>query len=51
MRDVVRQMSELTNAPVNRDDVVKSLRQMEADEIIQFSERTQILFVRTGIVQ
>ena len=31
VRDVVRQMSEITNTTINHNDVVATLRQMEAD--------------------
>ena len=51
VRDVTRQMSEITNTTVKHDDVVTSLRQMESDGIIQFNERSQTLFVRSGIMQ
>jgi len=51
VRDVTRQLSEITNASINHDDVVGTLRQMEADGTIQFNERAQTIFVRTGIVR
>jgi DNA replication licensing factor MCM4 len=51
VRDVVRQMSEITNTTVNHADVVSSLRQMEADGAIQFNERAQSIFVRSGIMR
>lgn len=51
VRDVTRQMSEITNTTVKHDDVVTHLRQLESDGIIQFNERSQTLFVRSGIMQ
>ena len=51
VRDVTRQMSEITNTTVSHNDVVTSLRQMEADGVIQYNERAQTLFVRSGIMQ
>lgn len=51
VRDVVRQMSEITNTTVNHADVVSSLRQMDADGVIQFNERAQTIFVRSGIMR
>lgn len=50
VRDVVRQLSEVSNQAVDQDDVVNVLRQMEADGVVQFNERAQSLFVRSGIV-
>jgi DNA replication licensing factor MCM4 len=51
VRDVVREMSEITNTTVNHADVVSSLRQMDADGVIQFNERAQSIFVRSGIMR
>lgn len=50
VRDLARQMTEISNESVSHDDVVTALRRMEADGTIQFNERNQSVFVRTGIV-
>ena len=50
VRDVVRQLGEITNVAVSHDEVVEALRRMEADGIVQFNERAQSVFVRAGIV-
>jgi DNA replication licensing factor MCM4 len=51
VRDVTKQLAEITNATIPHDEVVKALRQMEADGVIQYQERAQTIFVRTGIVR
>lgn len=51
VRDVTRQMGEITNTPISHDEIVDVLRRMEADGVIQFNERAQTIFVRTGIMQ
>ena len=48
-RDVARQLSEISNTTVSQDDVATALRRLEADGMVQFSERNQSVFVRTGI--
>jgi DNA replication licensing factor MCM4 len=50
VRDVTRQLTEVTNVTVSQDEVVEALRRMEADGIIQFNERAQTIFVRVGII-
>lgn len=50
VRDVVRQLAEVTNADVSQEEIVSALRRMEADGMVQFNERAQSVFVRTGIV-
>jgi DNA replication licensing factor MCM4 len=50
VRDVTRQLSEISNTSVEQDNVVSALRRLEADGVIQFNERNQSIFVRTGIV-
>jgi DNA replication licensing factor MCM4 len=51
VRDVSRQVSEVLNATIPHDDLVEAIRLMEADGIVQFNERGQTVFVRTGIVR
>jgi DNA replication licensing factor MCM4 len=50
VRDVVRQLSEVTNTDVSQEEIVEALRRMEADGVVQFNERAQSIFVRVGIV-
>jgi DNA replication licensing factor MCM4 len=50
VRDVTRQLTEVTNVTVSHDAVVEALHRMEADGIIQFNERAQTIFVRVGII-
>lgn len=52
VRDVTRQLAEINNnnAPPH-DDVVEALRRLHADGVIQFKEREQTIFVRSGIVR
>ena len=49
VRDVTRQLSEISNTQVAQDEVVGALRRLEADGMVQFNERNQSIFVRTGI--
>eukprot|EP00590_Aulacoseira_subarctica_P006014 CAMPEP_0172415316 /NCGR_PEP_ID=MMETSP1064-20121228/1746_1 /TAXON_ID=202472 /ORGANISM="Aulacoseira subarctica , Strain CCAP 1002/5" /LENGTH=983 /DNA_ID=CAMNT_0013152253 /DNA_START=19 /DNA_END=2970 /DNA_ORIENTATION=- len=48
VRDVRRQIGEVVNSTVGQEEVLECLKQMEADGIIQFNERQQTIFVRTG---
>jgi len=49
--DVRRQLSEIMNlSTVEQNDIIESLRCMEADGLIQFNERAQTIFVRAGVV-
>ena len=49
--DVRRQVSEVMNLSALRpDDIVETLRRLEADGLIQFNERNQTLFVRCGLI-
>jgi len=49
VRDVARQLSEISNTQVAQDEVVSALRRLEADGMVQLNERNQSVFVRTGI--
>ena len=51
VRDITRQVSEITNTTVQHDAIVEALRQLDADGVVQFNERAQTIFVRTGIVR
>jgi DNA replication licensing factor MCM4 len=52
VRDVTRQLTEILNvSSLEHDDVVKALRQMHEDGVIQFHERNQTIFVRAGVVR
>jgi DNA replication licensing factor MCM4 len=50
VRDVTRQLSEISGQQVAQDDVVVALRRLEGDGAVQFNERNQSIFVRTGVV-
>ena len=50
VRDIVKQLSEVTNETFAHDAVVGMLRRMEDNGHIQFNERAQTVFVRSGIV-
>jgi DNA replication licensing factor MCM4 len=49
VRDILRELTEFTNMDVSQDEVIHALRTMEADGFIQFNERAQTVFVRTGV--
>lgn len=51
VRDILRELSEITNFDVSQDDALHALRTMEADGLIQFNERAQTIFVRTGVAK
>lgn len=48
--DVRKQVNEVMNAQLQQEDIVESLRQMDADGIVQFNERSQTIFVKSAIV-
>ena len=50
VRDVNRQLTEVTNMAVSQGEIVEALRRLEADGVIQFNERAQSIFVRVGII-
>ncbi|KAL3912385.1 MAG: hypothetical protein SGILL_006904, partial [Bacillariaceae sp.] len=51
VRDVARQLSEISNTQVPQEDVAEALRRLDADGAVQFNERNQTAFVRTGVLQ
>jgi DNA replication licensing factor MCM4 len=51
IRDVTKQLSEISNIAVTSDDIIEVLRQFDAEGIIQLNERAQTIFVRTGIIR
>jgi len=51
VRDVTKQLTEINNATIPHEDVLEALRRMHADGVIQLNERSQTLFVRSGIVR
>jgi DNA replication licensing factor MCM4 len=51
VRDVTRQLTEINNLQIPHEIVVEGLRRMHADSIIQFNERSQTIFVRSGLVR
>jgi len=50
VRDIVKQLVEISNKSTAEDDIVDALRRLAADGTIQFNERSQLVFVRSGIV-
>ena len=48
-RDIVRQITEVTGETIAHDDLVDALRIMDADGVVQLNERSQTVFVRTGL--
>ena len=48
VRDILREIVEISNMEVSHEEMIPILRTMEADGIIQFNERAQTVFVRTG---
>lgn len=51
VRDITKQLAEITNTTIPHDAIVDALRQMDADGAVQFNERAQTIFVRAGIVR
>ena len=49
VRDVAKQLSEISNTQVAQDEVADALRRLESDGMVQFNERNQSVFVRTGL--
>ena len=49
VRDVAKQLSEISNTQVAQDEVADALRRLEADGVVQFNERNQSIFVRAGL--
>jgi DNA replication licensing factor MCM4 len=50
VRDVRQQLGEVLNINVDQEDLVEVLKQIEADGVIQFNERQQTIFIRTGVL-
>lgn len=50
VRDITKQLGEISNQSTPQDDIVGALKRLEADGVIQFNERNQTVLVRTGIV-
>ena len=51
LRQLVQTVQEVTHQPVEHHDLVEVLRVMEAEGAVQYSERAQSVFVRSGILQ
>lgn len=49
VRDILQGIAEFANLTVPQEELVVALRRMEADGIIQFNERAQTVFVRSGL--
>lgn len=51
VRDISRELAEISDFEISHEDTLLALRTMEADGFIQFNERAQTVFVRqTGFV-
>ena len=50
LREATKQMSEISNQSITPDEMVQAIRRLESDGVIQFHERTQNLFVRSGLL-
>lgn len=50
VRDISKQLAEVSNEAISHDDLLNTLRRLESDGVIQFNERSQSVFVRSGIV-
>ena len=48
--DVRQQLNEVMNIQIQQEDLVEVLRQMEDDNLIQFNERGQTIFVRSNVI-
>jgi len=48
--EIRRTMEELLNTQVQQEDLTEVLRMFEADGLVQYSERSQTVFVRAGVV-
>ena len=50
VRDITKQLAEVSNQSIPQEDIVDALKQLVAAGIVQFNERNQTIFVRSGIV-
>ena len=50
VKEVSRQMGEISDQTISHDDLLTALKRLEADGFIQFNERSQFVLVRSGIV-
>ena len=48
--EIRRTLEELLNTQVQQEDLTEVLRMFEADGLVQYSERSQTVFVRAGVV-
>jgi len=48
--DVRQQVNEVMNIQLQQEDLLEVLRQMEDDNLIQFNERGQTIFVRSNVI-
>eukprot|EP00985_Skeletonema_marinoi_P020181 scaffold11863_cov165-Skeletonema_marinoi.AAC.4 len=48
--EIRRTMEELLNTQIQQEDLTEVLRMFEADGLVQYSERSQTVFVRAGVV-
>lgn len=50
VKEVSRQMGEISDQAIPHDDLISALRRLETDGVVQFNERAQTVLVRSGIV-
>ena len=50
VRDITKLLAEVSNQSNPQEDIVNALKQLVAAGIIQFNERNQTIFIRSGIV-
>lgn len=48
--DVRQQVNEVMNIQIQQEDLLEVLRQMEDDNLIQFNERGQTIFVKSNVI-
>ena len=48
--DVRKQLNEIMNVQLQQEEVTESLRQMDADGIVQLNERAQTIFVKSVLI-
>jgi DNA replication licensing factor MCM4 len=51
IRDVTKQLTEISNITIPHDDIMAALKQLDSEGVIQLNERAQTVFVRSGLVR
>lgn len=50
VRDITKQLVEISNQSTTQEDIIDALKRLAADGIVGFNERSQSVIVRSGIV-